>query len=175
MKSVHNQTEWKDHVTQFPNRRIITDNGDGTVTVEKAQGEVIQQGTPQSATNFNNMENGIQDAHTAFQVFLHYFIQFDRWIRQKVADFAAEFLNEIQTVTLTNTKKFPFNDSAYTVSLVTTRKTLNYDVSWEVVSANGNVGDITVFDKQLNGFKIAFDGSATSVTLKLRIKGGMLV
>jgi hypothetical protein len=37
------------------------------------------------------------------------------------------------------------------------------------------VGDITVFDKQLNGFKIAFDGSATNVTLKLRIKGGMLV
>lgn len=116
MKSVHNQTEWKDHVTQYPNRRIITDNGDGTVTVQKAQGEVIQQGTPQSATNFNNVENGIQEAHTAFQVFLHYFMQFDRWIRQKVSDFAAEFLNEIQTVTLTNSLKFPFNNSAYTVS-----------------------------------------------------------
>jgi len=172
---MHNQTEWKDHVTQFPNRRVITENGDGTVNVEKAQGEVIQQGTPQSATNFNNQENGIQDAHTAFQVFLHYFMQFDRWIRQKVADFAAEFLNEIQEVTLTNTLTFPFNDSTQTVSLGTARKTLNYDVSWELISANGNVGDITVFDKQLNGFKIAFDCSATSVTLKLRIKGGMLV
>ena len=172
---MHNQTEWKDHVTQFPNRRVITENGDGTVNVEKAQGEVIQQGTPQSATNFNNQENGIQDAHTAFQVFLHYFIQFDRWVRQKVADYAAEFLNEVQTVTLTNTKRFPFNDSIMTVSLTTVRKTLNYDVDWEITSANGNVGDIIVSDKQLNGFKIAFDGSATSVTLKLRIKGGMLV
>lgn len=102
-------------------------------------------------------------------------MQFDRWIRQKVADFAAEFLNEIQEVTLTNTLTFPFNDSTQTVSLGTARKTLNYDVSWELISANGNVGDITVFDKQLNGFKIAFDGSATNVTLKLRIKGGMLV
>jgi len=172
---VHNQTEWKDHVTQYPNRRTITDNGDGTVDVEKAQGEVIQQGTPQSATNFNNQENGVQDSHTAFQVFLQYFIQFDRWVRQKIADYATEFLNEIQTVTLTNTLKFPFNDSIYTVSLVTARKTLNYDVSWEVTAANGNVGDIIVTDKQLNGFKIAFDGSATSVTLQLRIKGGMLV
>ena len=95
-------------------------------------GQVIQQGTPLSARNLNNVENGIQDAHMAFQVFLHYFIQFDRWIRQKVADFAAEFLNEIQEVTLTNTLTFPFNDSTQTVSLVTTRKTLNYDVSWEV-------------------------------------------
>lgn len=172
---MHSQTEWKDHVTEYPSHRIITDNGDGTVSVEKAQGEVIQQGTPQSATNFNNQENGIQDAHTAFSVFLQYFLQFDRWVRQKVADFAAEFLNEIQTVTLTNTLKFPFNDSVQTVNMVTARKTLNYDVSWEVTTANGNVGDITVTDKQLNGFKIAFDGSATSVTLQLRIKGGMLV
>lgn len=172
---MYTQTEWKDHVTQYPNRRIITNNSDGTVEVTKAQGEIIQQGTPQSATNFNNQENGIQDAHTAIQVFLHYFMQFDRWVRQKVADFAAEFLNEIQTVTLTNTLKFPFNNSVYTVSLVTPRKTVNYDVGWEVTSANGNVGDITVSEKQLNGFKIAFDGSATSVTLKLRIKGGMLV
>jgi hypothetical protein len=172
---MHKQTEWKDHVTEFPNRRTLVENPDGTVDVVKAQGELIQQGTPQSATNFNNQENGIQDAHTATAVFLHYFIQFDRWVRQKVADYAAEFLNEIKTVTLTNTKKFPFNDSAQTVNLATARKTLNYDVSWEVTTANGNVGDITVTDKQLNGFKIAFDGSATSVTLKIRIKGGMLV
>ncbi len=172
---MHNQTEWKDHVTQYPNRRQITNNADGTSDVAKAQGEVIQQGTPQSATNFNNQENGIQDSHTAFQVFLQYFIQFDRWVRQKIADYAAEFLNEIQTVTLSSTERFPFTNSVQTISLATVRKTLNYDVSWEVTSTNGNVGDISITDKQLNGFKIAFDGSATSVTLKIRIKGGMLV
>ncbi len=172
---MHKQTEWKDHVTQYPSRRQIAENPDGTVDVEKAQGEVIQQGTPQSATNFNNLEDGVQDAHTAFAVFLQYFLQFDRWARQKVSEYAAEFLNEIKTVTLTNTKTFPFNDSAQTVDLTTARETMNYDVSWEVVSANGNIGDISVTDKQLNGFKIAFDGSATSVTLKIRIKGGMLV
>ena len=172
---MHNQTEWKDHVTEYPNRRTITENPDGSVDVEKAQGEVIQQGTPQSATNFNNQENGIQDTHAATAVFFQYFMQFDRWVSQKVADFAAEFLNEIQTVTLANTKTFPFNDSVQTISLDTARKTLNYDVSWEVTAANGNVGDIIVSEKQLNGFKVAFDGSATSVTLKIRIKGGMLV
>ena len=153
---MYSNTFWQDHVVD-------------------QNGQVIQQGTPLSARNLNNVENGIQDAHMAFRVFLHYFMQFDRWIRQKISDYAAEFLNEIQTVTLANTLKFPFNDSQKTIALNTVRKTLNYDVSWEIVSANGNVGDITVFDKQLNGFKIAFDGSATSVTLKLRIKGGMLV
>ena len=66
---MYNQTEWKDHVTQYPNRREITDNPDGTKEVTKAQGEIIQQGTPQSATNFNKQENGIQDAYMAVAVF----------------------------------------------------------------------------------------------------------
>ena len=172
---MHNQTDWKDHVTQYPNRRQLTTNPDGTTEVVKAQGEIIQQGTPQSATYFNNAENGIQEAQTAVAVLLQYFMQFDRWVKQKVADYAAEFLNEIRTVTLTNSMTFPFNNSVQTINLSTVRKTLNYDVTWEVTSASGNVGDISVSDKRLNGFKIAYDGSATSVTLKLRIKGGMLI
>lgn len=153
---MYTPTEWEDRV------------------VDQQTGEVLVEGTPVNEVNLNNNEIGTHAAHTAFSIFLQYFMQFDRWIRQKISDYAAEFLNEIQTVTLTNTQKFPFNDSQKTIALNTVRKTLNYDVSWEVVSANGNVGDITVFDKQLNGFKISFDGSATSVTLKLRIKGGML-
>ena len=154
---MYKPTEWEDRV------------------LDQDTGDVLVDGTPVNEVNLNNIETGTHDSHTALAVFIQYFMQFDRWVRQKVADFAAEFLNEIQEVTLTNTLTFPFNDSTQTVSLGTARKTLNYDVSWELISANGNVGDITVFDKQLNGFKIAFDGSATSVTLKLRIKGGMLV
>lgn len=33
--------------------------------VDAATGELIQEGTDQSAANFNNMENGITDAHLA--------------------------------------------------------------------------------------------------------------
>ena len=33
--------------------------------VDAETGELIQQGTDQSAANFNNMENGIHDAHVA--------------------------------------------------------------------------------------------------------------
>jgi len=154
---MYKPTEWEDRV------------------LDQDTGDVLVDGTPVNEVNLNNIETGTHDSHTALAVFIQYFMQFDRWVRQKVADFTAEFLNEIQTVTLTNSLTFPFNDSVYTVSLATPRKTLNYDVSWEVTAADGNVGDIVVSDKQLNGFKIAFDGSATSITLKIRTKGGMLV
>ena len=33
--------------------------------VDAESGELIQEGTDQSAGNFNNMENGITDAHVA--------------------------------------------------------------------------------------------------------------
>jgi hypothetical protein len=143
--------------------------------VDQQTQEVIQEGTLQGADNFNTGEHGTEDAHAAFAVFLQYFLQFDRLTRANDASYEAEFLNEAQDITLTNTKKFPFNDSQQYIALITPRATLNYDVNWEITSATGNVGDIVVSDKQLNGFKIAHDGSASSVTLKLRIKGGMLV
>lgn len=143
--------------------------------IDQSTQQVIQEGTLQSADNFNTGEHGTGDAHTAFAIFLQYYLQYEREARAKNINYEAEFLNEVKTVTLTNSLSFPRNNSVQTVNLTTSRKTLNYDVSWEIVSATGNVGDIIVSDKQLNGFKIAHDGSASSVTLKLRIKGGMLV
>jgi hypothetical protein len=54
-----------------------------------------------------------------------------------------------------------------------TRSTNNYIVDANVISADGQSGDVTIYDKLLNGFKVKFEGSATSVTLKLNITGGM--
>lgn len=56
------QTDWLDHVTEYENRYREVQNGDGTITHEKVEGEIIQQGTPMSATNFNHIEEGIGDA-----------------------------------------------------------------------------------------------------------------
>lgn len=56
------QTDWKDHVTEYENRYTETTNPDGSITHTKVEGEVIQQGTPMSATNFNHMEEGIGEA-----------------------------------------------------------------------------------------------------------------
>lgn len=172
---MYKQTYWKDHVTQYPNRRTVTENPDGTVDVEKAQGTVIQQGTPQSGTNFNNQEDGIQAAHITEQIRMQYQMQKEREVDSRLNAFDAEFTNEVGTIDLTNSMKFPFNNSQKTVSLKQARKTLNYDVNIEVTASAGNIGDIHISEKQLNGFKIAFDGSASAVTIKYRIQGGMLV
>ena len=44
---MYNKTKWLENV------------------VDDQTGEIIQEGTAQSAANFNNMENGITDAHIA--------------------------------------------------------------------------------------------------------------
>lgn len=75
-------------------------------------------------------------------------------------------------VTLTNTKDFYFNNSVKTVALANMRSTLDYRVITEVQGNPVNVGDVVVYDKQVNGFKIAFTGSAKSVTVRCFVQGG---
>lgn len=78
---------------------------------------------------------------------------------------------EVGSVTLTNTAKFPFNNSQATVALAKVQKDTNYTVIPED-SLLGNVGDIVVSNKQVNGFKIEFTGSAASATVKYIVIGG---
>lgn len=59
---MYEQTLWQDHVTEFEDRYTESRNDDGTITHTPVEGEIIQQGTPQNATNFNHMENGISNA-----------------------------------------------------------------------------------------------------------------
>lgn len=141
---MYNRTQWKDRV------------------VDQATGEVIQEGTLQSAGNFNNMEDGIEDAAVAAALLVIAAGQLD-----------AQTAAEEKTVTLTNTQSYPFNNSQKTVSLSTTRTTTAYSVDVEVLEHSGDVGDVLISDKLLNGFKVRFDGGAKSATVKLIIKGGM--
>ena len=76
------------------------------------------------------------------------------------------------TVTLTNTQKFPFNDSRVSVALAKTQKDTKYVVVTDVQTVAGNIGDVTVTDKQVNGFKIGYSGGAASVTVKYYVIGG---
>lgn len=76
------------------------------------------------------------------------------------------------TVTLSNTQKFPFNDSRVTVALAKTQKDTKYVVVTDVQTVAGNIGDVTVTDKQVNGFKIGYSGGAASVTVKYYVIGG---
>lgn len=124
--------------------------------------EVIQEGTPQSAGNFNNMEGGISDAHLAAALLI---------IQSGLT--ADQVATEEKTVTLSNSQSYPFNNSTQTIALSTVRNFTDYTVEAEITAHDGNVGDVRIFDRMLNGFKVAYDGSAKSATIKLRIKGGM--
>jgi len=143
---VYAKTQWKDHIVD-------------------ASGNVIQQGTPVNGNNLNNMENGIFEAYELGNVLLQQVMQHKRLL--------ADLEGEVGQVTLTNTQAYPFNNSKITVALQKARDTLNYTVQTEIISANGFPGDIKISDKQLNGFKIEFTGSATSVTVKYIVRGGM--
>lgn len=130
--------------------------------VDADTGEPIQAGTDQSAAHFNNMEQGISDTDLAARLML---LSLGRVID--------EVDTEVQTVTLTNTASYPFNNSAATVALLTARNNTAYTVEPEVLDHDGNVGEIHITNRLLNGFKVSYDGSATSATIVLRIKGGM--
>ena len=79
---------------------------------------------------------------------------------------------EAGVTSITNARTYPFNGSFATVVLAAPRATLDYTVQVELESANGNVQGLEVYDKQLNGFKIRYDGSATTV-VKYYVTGGM--
>lgn len=124
--------------------------------------EIIQEGTDQSAAHFNNMEEGITDASVAAALLLI-----------AAGDLQQQTATERHVVALTNKQGYPFNDSAKTISLTVTRDSTDYTVDVDVQAHDGNVGDVRIYDKQTNGFKVAYDGSAKSATLILRVQGGM--
>lgn len=93
-------------------------------------------------------------------------------ISQRLNALEAHTLVEVGTITLTNTQKFPFNNSQQSVALVRTQANGDYVVTAEVTAASGNVGEIEITDKLINGFKIAYTGSSPSVTIRYVVIGG---
>lgn len=157
---------WKDHSVTPGRTYTITQNNDGTITLTPA-GKVIQRGTNMSAVNFNNMEEGVLAANiSAAEAF--------RMIKL-LQDKAEALEGVILYADLKNTQAYPFNNSKTTVAFGTedTRTTKDYTLTAEVEEyTGGEVGDIVFSDKMLNGFKVEYTGSATSVRLKIYVQGG---
>ena len=170
---MYNRTFWVDETDQYENRYTETANSDGTITHTKVTGEVYVEGTPQSAANFNNMEDGIEDAHIAHALLLQAFREKGWEDDARLDALEKATVQETGTVTLTNTQAFPFNNSQKSVALANVRDNLYYVV--EVISVTptgGPAGEIEVSERQINGFKMAFTGSATSVTVVYAVIGG---
>jgi len=157
----YTKTTWVDEVDEYEDRFRESANGDGTITHTKERGEVYVQGTPQDAQHFNNMENGIYAAH-------------EELVSQdaRITNLESYANPETGVVTLTNTEEFPFNNSAVSVPLTNERDNMNYIVEVIKVEPTGNPGEIEVSDRQVNGFKLAFTGSASSVKVTYAVIGG---
>lgn len=144
-------------------------DGNATGTYEPTQWlddvpEIGQDGTPQDEQHFNNMETGINGSNL--------FAEFLAEVVTKQQKRLDDVDGEVIEVTLTNTQDFYANNSVKTVTLSVKRDTLDYIVDTEIQGDTVNVGDIVVYDKQVNGFKVKFTGSASTVDLKLYVHGG---
>lgn len=165
---------WQDSVRSPERTYKMTNNADGTVKMEPA-GEVLQAGTNQSANNFNAMEDGIQDTNIALGIIFQHILQMEPNHGNRISVLEADNTVEAGVVTLTNSQKYPFNNSVKTIALTKVRNTTNYLVECAVESYSGGIpGDVVVSGKAVNGFKLEFDGSAESVTIKYIVKGGIL-
>lgn len=139
-----------------------------TVTVKDATASLVTR------ADLDETEDEIRfDTETSVKLVANMLRQVS-WAQQ--AD--AEEIDKMQvmekgTVTLTNSETFPFNNSQKSVSLAKVRATKDYIVT--IVSATastGNVGEIVVSDKLVNGFKLASTGSAESVTVEYMVTDG---
>lgn len=160
-------TLWEDEVVEHPYRYKETQNDDGSIEHVPDPGEVFSEGTPQSATNFNHLERfgtfmAIEMANETLRMLMS--------TRRELQGIVGEKLE----VTLTNSQDYPFNNSVKSVQLPESRNNKDYTIEAEVVSrTGGTVGEIVFSDKLLNGFKVAYTGSASQVVLNLYVRGGI--
>ena len=78
-------------------------------------------------------------------------------------------------IVLVNTKQYPFNDSVTTVALKYECADRDYFVLTEVLNSAGDVGDVgdvVISGKAVNGFKIAYTGSAKQAEIAYCVMGG---
>ena len=66
----YNPTKWVDRAVERPYAYTETPNGDGTNNYTPSPGTVVQAGTPQSAVNFNHLEEGLTQYAAAFDMLL---------------------------------------------------------------------------------------------------------
>ncbi len=175
---MYSRTYWVDHALSETNKFTITQVS-GNINTIVPYGTVMQQGVPQDANHFNNIEEAVSAHDMAIGLHTNALIQHKSQLDANEKEIASlensvDKLHTVETgtVTLTNSAKYPFNNSQKTVSLSATRNTPDYVVITEVKSFSGNVGEIVVTDILANGFKMAFTGSATSVTVGYKILGG---
>lgn len=166
-------TTWVDQVYSDGTGNLFTieDAGNDQYRITRVS-PVQVHGTEQDEEHFGNMESGIVDAHIAIGLLVNA-LQQTRWKLSDLEDLLRKHRTvEVGTVTLTNTLKYPFNNSERTIALVTPQDNTDYIVDVNVTAQVGGVEEIIVSSKLTNGFKMAFLGGGSSCTVKYVVIGG---
>lgn len=157
---------WNDHVVEHPNRYREVQVAEGVVELEKDPGEIIEQGTPMNANNFNAMDLAAFEAMLMSSEATRALRLLDRSVNG--------LIGEKISITLNNGQTYPHNNSKATIKIPTPRNTMDYTIAYEVENVTGGaVGEIVITDKLLNGFKVAYTGSAKSVAVNFYVRGGI--
>ena len=126
-----------------------------------------------AVATFGDIQRVRGEIEKSFLANLVYISQVDQRLLQ-----SERLLNDLNgisgNITLNNSRSYPFNNSVVTVPIAKTRNNLQYSVDVDVLTETGGfAGDVIVYDKQLNGFKLKFTGSARSVNVRYKLTGGL--
>lgn len=137
--------------------------------INEATGKVTYEGTPLDETNMNNIENGILISHLDIGLAAQMALQLSRWNNLEIERYKKQkFMQGAATITSSGTNGyFRSADPFVQVSLkgFAQLNAPNYDVQLSITSGDsGLAGDLEVYDKTQNGFKVRMTGSAKSVS-----------
>lgn len=185
---MYSWTQWLDHVTDLNNIFVVKeyDASLDQYTITKA-GTIMQQGTAQDQNHFNNLECGVLDSQIGTALVLT-MIRQNGWALDDLKDVVDDIITIHQpvqsgTIVLRNTLEYPFNDSKQTIALTTSADNADYEVVVEPLASRavydadvssmagfyGNIGEVEVSAKLVNGFKLEYTGSAAQVQVKYTV------
>jgi len=143
--------EWEDHI------------------VDKDTGDVLVQGTPVNEVNLNNIEAGILLAHLDIGILTTFLAQQVNLNTKELEKYKKQRLLQGQATISASSSNGYFRDLDPFVQVSLNGfaqiNAPNYDVIVTPISGDtGLIGDLQVYDKTQNGFKVKMTGSASSVT-----------
>ncbi|UZH06464.1 signal transduction protein [Heyndrickxia coagulans] len=138
--------------------------------IKDSSGNIIQQGTPFSAGQMNNIYDGLDLSHLNIGLLALSAMQLANINKQELQKYKNQRLLQGQaTITNSDTSGY-FRSSDPFVSIALSGYQQinypNYTVLVEVLSADdpGRVGDLIVYGKTQNGFNVKMTGSAKTVS-----------
>lgn len=153
MRKDYERTHWED--------RVIDEN----------TGQVLVEGTPVDETNMNNIEDGIELSHSEVGLLATLALQMINLNQQEIEKYKKQRLlqgRETISSNISDDGYFRSSEPFKTVSLngFAQINAPDYDVLITPTSADdmGAVGELIVYDKTQNGFKVRMTGSAKSVS-----------